>query len=609
MSNLIKPNSIDNDGAEVHQTSPGYVLTFLRWEIRDTIADRNTELSSLGIRDPLIVINDAVNVTVSVQKGKSASFSAALVYGDINYSTAIAPGDIVIVNMVNWESKVLELHQRASSLSSINRFNDGFKGIFKIVNVSRQLMTSDDGRKSYRYSVSGQAFSELDTTIVYNPAIAEAFKEKSRALYTSLIGDYYSDFLRSTNDCETLIQSLFKILLGEPYRTKSIEIPDYGQTHYALPSGVARLMGRGNSKYANEIYNLITGTWRDSSKQSKSVLSQYFNPGITLVGGKNNIYSTNVPMLGNKFIAPEDWNYKTAWSIMSDHLNGTMNEMYASFRADPITGNIYPTVVARQKPFNNTTFTPPPGNFPVTYFKNLPYWKLSPSAAVSFNFGKNEALRFNFVQVYTRGLAATQALDFTNQIFNQNFVEDADDIQRHGMKPYTVSSNFDFPIGGEKRIRAKEWSIIVADWVMNGQLKESGTITCIGIEEPIAVGDNLLFDGVVYHIEAVVHNFQIAPDGRKVFRTNLSLSYGIDVRSDKNQLVFTEMEHTDGLSRGEEDYASEKILPGFGEAQDIPSRATSKGEEIKRTRQKSFIIPNKKKSPPIKPGNDNGNIA
>ena len=99
----ILANSVDS-----HQTSPGYVLTIVRWSNRDTL-NYNSPLSpsTFDTRRPLTVINDAITVTVSNTKaGLSPTMTAILKGGDLNYKTAVHAGDYIFVNMLNWEKDV-----------------------------------------------------------------------------------------------------------------------------------------------------------------------------------------------------------------------------------------------------------------------------------------------------------------------------------------------------------------------------------------------------------------------------------------------------------------------------------------------------------------------
>ena len=262
-----------------------------------------------------------------------------------------------------------------------------------------------------------------------------------------------------------------------------------------------------------------------------------------------------------------------------------MNEMYTTFRVDT-DNNVMPTIVVRQKPFTTPHFVPPSG-FPTTKFLELPRWKISANLLLDLETSKNDAARYNFVQVFTRALADVAAEDMAQQIQLENFVFDNDDIKRQGLRPYVVTANFDFPLKERnKRIRANEWAKIVSDWIIDGHLKESGKLKFVGLQDPISVGDNIEFDNIVYHIEAVQHTMVVAHTGKKSFRTSLTVSYGIDKRSSKSGPVYANMTHTDAHTNNIEDFDHERILPGVGDTQDLPSRV--QGEEVKETRQASF---------------------
>src|SRR5271165_5330113 len=105
----IAPNASGlGDNGHVHQTSPAWVLTFLQWQIRDTLrTNTSTGLGPLSIANaPLVVENDCIMVNVSDSKSVlTPSMSATLLVTDVNYETELSPGDFVFVNMLNWESE------------------------------------------------------------------------------------------------------------------------------------------------------------------------------------------------------------------------------------------------------------------------------------------------------------------------------------------------------------------------------------------------------------------------------------------------------------------------------------------------------------------------
>ena len=141
MSNLkaftipIGPNSTSSDENQaVHQTSPAWVLTFVRWEIRDPLRTPNSTPNA--VRPTLVVENDCVQLTVADNKGVlTPNMSATLVQTDTNYETEIAPGDFVFVNMLNWEEDARNVASAARNGLPINGENDGFKGFYKVQSV------------------------------------------------------------------------------------------------------------------------------------------------------------------------------------------------------------------------------------------------------------------------------------------------------------------------------------------------------------------------------------------------------------------------------------------------------------------------------------------
>jgi hypothetical protein len=53
-------------------------------------------------------------------------------------------------------------------------------------------------------------------------------------------------------------------------------------------------------------------------------------------------------------------------------------------------------------------------------------------------------------------------------------------------------------------------------------------VSCLGIESPICEGDNLEFEGIVYHIESVNHSCAIDPgSGMRHWATTLTLTNGL----------------------------------------------------------------------------------
>jgi hypothetical protein len=224
---------------------------------------------------------------------------------------------------------------------------------------------------------------------------------------------------------------------------------------------------------------------------------------------------------------------------------------------------------------------------------SLPRWKVSINLLESISLGRHESARINFVHI----VGKTRHVDIKNQVIQQESKGkhqwDVDDIKRNGLKPIITSCDFDFVVDGDTKVdNTTVWNALYADWVFNGHLKENGQIVCAGIHEPIAVGDNLQLENTVYHIESITHNMSISNDGRKAFKTAISLSYGVDEgRSPSYNPIYPEMQYTDSYTNRKAK-AKSGILPGFSDSQDIAGRFD--GEELKETDEQAFSISPKK---------------
>jgi len=584
---FVKP--ITQNTGDSHQTSPGYVLTFCRWENRSSYNYESQD--PLDVRKPMVVYSDAINVSVSNTKGSlSPTLSATLKGGDINYSTAVHPGDFVLVNLLNWETDAQKIRDRVGNNQSINRYEDGFKGVFKIQTVRKNLQMAGD-KKILTYTIHAAGFTEFNNVIYFNPAIAAAFREAGTLMFPTLVGDYYSDNIKTNSDVQIIMKDLFEILIGKNRRSNNVKVKNFGAVHFRLPKTLSTLLGR-KMEFATELFNYYIGGWGNSKEVPTDAknLGILFNPGFSKTE-KPGTYIGKYPIQGNKEILPESWNNVTAWSILQSNMNSTMNEMYTCFRVDQ-NNNVMPTIILRQKPFTTEHFNAPAG-YSTTKFFDIPRWKVSPTLLYSLDLGKDEAARMNFVQVFTNNQILGSEGDAAQQIAAGNFIVDDGDIQRNGLRPYVVTSNFDFPTKTNKKLRANDWAKIVSDWVIDGHLKESGTFVFQGIQEPICVGDNLEFDNVVYHIESVRDMMSVGANGIKTWRTTIRVSSGVDLRSNSKRPVYPQMENTDQLREDIEDWKNQRILPGFSDTQDVRGRVS--GEELTNTKQDSFTLNPKNK--------------
>jgi hypothetical protein len=576
----VHPNTKDS-----HQTSPGWMLTFVRWQNRSpkTISQEQGG-GPFDVTPNLVVINDCISLTVSGSKeNHTPQMSAVLKAGDINYLTAIAPGDFVFVNMLDWDSKIPVLRARALEGKSINGTHDGFKGLFKVQSVRQVLSTNpSNGAKDISFQITGYAFTEFNNVIYFNQYLIPPGAEKT-PLYATNISDYWKSLFNEGElpNVQKVVSFFIRTFLGDgiPAKTrkavssaaatssaKTTAELNYN-TQFFVPRSVGSLLGEPNAKSAKDIYLYLMGI-QEYTNFSDSESNNGFIPSIKQEPVDGRFFETNQPCQGTASIKPDYWNQTPVWSILQEYLNSPINEMYACFRVAPDGKHIMPTLVMRQTPFSSEKYSAGPA----TKFLNLPRWKVDPKMIYDLNLGRDEALRINFVQVF--GLLAgspNPQLALSAQMASNNVSLDQEDITRSGMRPWVITSNFALPAKGasQKDVfeKALVWKELMGDIVIGQHLKLNGSITCAGIEEPIVVGDNLELGDTVFHIESITHVASIAPNGEKVFRTKLDLTHGISKMSDSSSKIYSQMQREKMLLERQLDSETDKILPGVSDLQ------------------------------------------
>lgn len=561
------------------------MLTFLRWESRDPL---HLGGDGMSLREPLIVINDCLNLTVQSSKSSlSPSFSATLIGTDINYSTAIAPGDFCLVNIVKYDEQTRVLYDKVKANKPINSYEDGFKGIFKVQSVRRRLAVTPDGQKRVIYSITGFAFTELNNVIYFNPfLLTDAEKQRQINLFVTNLGDEWRKAIGTNKilQCQQVMLMAFRAMLGESF-TKETSTLKGGQLktenrQFKLPEGVAKLLGISGAKYAADMYRVIAGIQKYDRVNPNSKPEKGLRP--TNIDKDGDISTTKDMCQGTSLNKADYWNQVQAWSILKQYQNPEVNELFTCHRVDP-NGRVLPTIIFRQIPFTTEHFK---SNITSTKFLSLPRWKIDTNLILNFDLGRDEAARVNFVQVFGNTQLGVTNGGINAQISDQNFDIDKDDIVRHGLKPLVSTSQFDFPDTEAKQsYKASDWAKLRGDWLIGGQLKENGTVVSIGIQEPISEGDNFQLGDMVFHIEAVSHSCEVNAMGVKSFRTSLQLSNGVSEKSNKSGPVYNEMENTDAHTY-RKNKLNQDIMPGIGDVQDIPGRV--QGEETTETKEKPF---------------------
>jgi hypothetical protein len=578
------------DGTPVLQINPAWVVTFVRWSNRSLGSkeelnyqgNKGTPEDFFLTEDTLVVDKDCIGI--SITNSKSSITPAAQVIlksGSYDYLTAVAPGDFMFINTVDSEVEAAEIVKNAKGRKPINKYHDGFKGIFKIKSVRKVYnMDKRSGIKTQNFLIQGYAFSELNNTVYFNPHLINRAELKNDFLFLSNLSDSWRAVLakKDGNNVQTLVAELFKLFVGVGLASKakyvkgnkkSLKTPN---THFYIPQTVGKLLGENNAKAVKDIYNLLFGKQTYEAGQVQNP-EDGLNPSQFILSPEVDMPRLKVPKNttqyceGTSFVQAEYWQQVTAYSIMQQYLNSPINEMYATFRVDS-DGYIMPTLVMRQIPFSSEEYD----SSSATKFLNLPRWSVPKEYLYQMNLGREDAARFNFVQIFGRlNNAYDPSSGIGTQIQQGNYSMDEADIKKNGLRVYTVTSNFDNAFGKNKNsYRSVIWSKLIADCLIGGHLKMNGSVTIPGVAKPIAVGDNCQIGNMVFHIESVTHNCTISPEGEKEFVTTLELSNGVNDSQNQKKQNYIGMKNTNTFESETSDanvFDMSTTADGFGESQ------------------------------------------
>src|SRR5690606_20071495 len=116
--------------------------------------------------------------------------------GDINYLTALSPGDYFIVNILEDENRALRVYDRALAGKSINRPQDGFRGLYRVQSVHKTTSVEPQtGRPMVNVQVTGYSFVELNDVVYFNPYLLSPGERDSEIFFLTSLSDQWNKIL------------------------------------------------------------------------------------------------------------------------------------------------------------------------------------------------------------------------------------------------------------------------------------------------------------------------------------------------------------------------------------------------------------------------------
>jgi hypothetical protein len=463
---------------------------------------------------PFLLDSMVINLAVQHTKDKyHGSLTANLVDPNHNLLSLLNPGDWMVCWMFNNSVDADKLRRAFENgiKGAVNGFNSGLKFVGKIHSARMQKVVGPDGNFFKRITLAAMSFSELGSAIYYDPLLTHNFKQLE--FITNVNEAVNQNFSGNRRNVSETVTSLLSAFLGNP---PSMSTGPNHNVPLRIPTEIATILGKRSAKSFLDILTAYIGTQKYSNS--------YIPSGLSAAPFAQNFYDTSDPLLGYvyPFIAP--FNNVPIWSAVQQNSVPALNEMYTTLRANK-DNLVMPHVVIRQIPLNTDSFVQK-NSVPCTAFRELPRWKVDDTVITQYDTGKSDAMRINFVQIQP-------ANSFSNKteyeaLARSSFVPrwDEVDIQRNGLHPF-ISQIYTSDMIDALEL-GQTWNDMVTDRLVGGHLKLSGSMGLVGIQEPIAVGDNLEYDKLLYHIESVTHTLTVNPQsGAKSFSSQLALSHGV----------------------------------------------------------------------------------
>jgi hypothetical protein len=550
---------VDPSGSGINSLSAAWVMCFVRFKVLSTYSraegkSRSLDGSDVALeRAPLVVTTDCTSVNVTASKGSHLKQLVATLAGEVDYLAEVVPGDWVLCWMLQDEGAAADLASRIRAGEQCNGWLDGLKFVGRV--YSRRRHASVDGAsgiRRVRYSVQGSGFAEFDSGVFWDPYLS--ISEPTINTWLGRLGVAVDKFLAEDGiDVNRAIPNLVELLFGSGIVQRAAS--PSGEDALQVVSGLTS--GGDEAPYAYVVPPTV-GALLGSTQRSKGTgVFAYADVLRALYGRQVYDQGTNgppwgqflpsglEPMMGRFLPEPLQLSGKPVWSVLEQYLNPSVNEMYTCLRAD-FDGHVYPTLVVRQLPFSTGLLDADEK----TTFLSLPRWSLPESLVFDSDLGSSDAMRFNFELLTGQAIAQAQPNIVTYARVNSPAIRDDQDIRRSGLRPDIAT----VAVGIYEQQRGPDkWMKLRADMLMGQHLALSGTISCVGIQEPIAEGDNIEYGGVVLHIESVTHTCSVTPDGKRGFMTTLQVSHGVRADPSTSKLLVDDDQIWAATSPGELD--------------------------------------------------------
>lgn len=280
----------------------------------------------------------------------------------------------------------------------------------------------------------------------------------------------------------------------------------------------------------------------------------------------------------------------TMWQIISNNVNSLTNELVPEIRFEnglpkltlynrvrPFCINLLPKVQEGNEKLEDGESKR--GDIVKLYYSKYKHVKkiqIDSDDVIACNYGTNWRDRLNFIEVNIARSLFQEA--FSSDIKLESQIRDEDSIGRDGLQSWIASTQY-IPINSQKDLEPLAvfaYKNLLKEWYFNTHKMFNGTLTLIGQDQYIQVGDNVMVDSKVInmensnnnakqkaerdrtfmlaHVESIQHQTVVDQNGGRVFTTTIDFVRGIITDVNGNLIV------TDDIP-GAVDQDAEKVQP------------------------------------------------
>lgn len=536
----------------------------LIWNYDDRVDSQGAESTTHKLDQVVIGTSSIISITTSKLKSSPAGQFEIRLAPRFNWVTRITPGSWCAILMS--QDKLPDMARDNIGTAS----EKSFKMLGRIDSVRGAIeVDQSTGARQTVFIVSGRDWGSVFESLLYidpilanNQTQADPVSQAYSILGLNLFLTYNKD--RNLPSSADLVDTIIKlwgggasgsapaiaqskinsVTLSQPYMVTN-------KTQFRLPKEVAKFMRQSGSSLGSNTGNKIDGS---VAYNFADLIKTYHGKLTKEDKGTSDAYTR----LSESYGLPNTHNFfgqNTFWQLITELSNQALNENVTDIRWE--NGSPKFALYHRIRPFvNNSRFLDDLAKTSseteksisaaktvveqnTSLFKYVKKNNIEVEDVVSINFGTNWRDKVNFIE-----MQPTPQLVKDAEIFAKTYGQTYDPIgyERDGFKPLMVPSAF-IPYANGATMQLTEftyWKYLIREWHFNNHMLLNGSVTFVGQNQYIQVGDNIMIDSkvlgnapmnigdkkqtqsfILAHVENISHTFSVNQEtgGRSFFTT------------------------------------------------------------------------------------------